>query len=50
MARPQHTPSLARLEEALTVPFCLIDDAYALLNPNGCSWPVVESLLGELPR
>jgi hypothetical protein len=34
MARPQHTPPLARLEEALTVLFCLIDDAYALLNPH----------------
>jgi hypothetical protein len=35
MAQPQHTPSLAHLEEALTVLFCLIDDAYALLNPRG---------------
>jgi hypothetical protein len=34
MARPQHTPPLARLEEALTVLFCLIDDAYALLKPR----------------
>ena len=33
MAQPQHTPSLAHLEEALTVLFCLIDDAYAHLNP-----------------
>jgi hypothetical protein len=35
MAQPQHTPSLAHLEEALTVLFCLIDDAYAHLNPHG---------------
>jgi hypothetical protein len=35
MAQSQHTPSLARLEEAVTVLFCLIDDAYALLNPRG---------------
>ena len=35
MAQPQHTPSLAHLEEALTVLFCLIDDdAYAHLNPH----------------
>src|SRR5215212_3024789 len=35
MAQPNHTPRLADTEEALTVLFCLIDDAYALLNPNG---------------
>ncbi len=35
MAQPQHTSSLTSLEEALTVLFCLIDDAYALLNPHG---------------
>ena len=35
MAQPQHTHSLPRLEEAPTVLFCLIDDAYALLNPCG---------------
>jgi hypothetical protein len=35
MAQPHHTPSLAHLEEALTVLFCLIDDAYATLNPHG---------------
>ena len=35
MAQPQHTHSLAHLEEALTVLFCLIDDAYRLLNPHG---------------
>jgi len=35
MAQPNHTPRLADTEEALTVLFCLIDDSYALLNPNG---------------
>ena len=35
MAQLQHTPSLAHLEEALSVLFCLIDDAYAHLNPHG---------------
>ena len=34
MAQSQHTPSLTRLEEALTVLFCLVDDAYTLLNPH----------------
>ncbi len=34
MARPQLTHSLDHLEEALTVLFCLVDDAYALLNPR----------------
>jgi hypothetical protein len=34
MAQTQHTHSLISLEEALTVHFCLIDDAYQLLNPN----------------
>jgi hypothetical protein len=35
MAQPQHTSSLTSLEEALTVLFCLIDDAYTTLNPLG---------------
>lgn len=35
MAQQKHTHSLAHLEEALTVLFCLIDDAYRLLNPHG---------------
>jgi hypothetical protein len=33
MAQPNHTPRLAETEEALTVLFCLIDDACGLLNP-----------------
>jgi Transposase DDE domain len=35
LAQHEHTHSLAHLEEALSVLFCLIDDAYALLNPRG---------------
>jgi hypothetical protein len=35
MAQANHTPRLAETEEALTVLFCLIDDAYAHLNPHG---------------
>jgi len=44
MAQPQHTPSLARLEEALTVLFCLVDDAYASLNPRAHSYESIKSL------
>lgn len=35
MAHHNTTPPTASLEEAVTVLFCLIDDAYALLNPDG---------------
>jgi hypothetical protein len=35
MARPHPTPRLAQAEQAVTVLFCLTDDAYALLNPRG---------------
>jgi len=34
MAHANHTRPFARTEEALTVLFCLIDDAYTLLNPR----------------
>lgn len=44
MARPQHTPPLASLEEALTVLFCLIDDAYRLLNPKWRSHEPLKKL------
>jgi hypothetical protein len=44
MARPQHTPSLAHLEEALTVLFCLVDDTYALLNPKGRRYESLKRL------
>lgn len=35
MAQSQHTYSLDYLEEASTVLFCLVDDAYRNLNPHG---------------
>ena len=41
MAQAQHTLTLASLEEAITVLFCLVDDTYALLNPK---WQSHESL------
>lgn len=44
MAQPQHTPSLARLEEALTVLFCLIDDAYGVLNPRARRYESLKRL------
>jgi hypothetical protein len=44
MARSQHTPSLAGLEEALTVLFCLVDDAYALLNPHAGHYGSLKQL------
>ena len=34
MARSKDTPPLASLEEAITVLFCLIDDAYRFLDPG----------------
>lgn len=44
MAHTQHTPSLADLEDAVSVLFCLIDDAYTLLNPNGRRYESLKSL------
>ncbi len=44
MAQPQHTHSLVRLEEAVTVLFCLIDDAYALLNPHARRYESIKRL------
>jgi hypothetical protein len=41
MAHPQHTLTLASLEVAITVLFCLLDDTYTLLNPG---WQSYESL------
>ena len=35
MAREKDTPPLCALEEAITVLFCLVDDAYEDLNPAG---------------
>ncbi len=44
MARPHHTPRLHRTEEAITVLFCLIDDAYTLLNPRGELYAPIKRL------
>ena len=44
MAQPNHTQRLARTEEALTVLFCLIDDAYVLLNPGGRRYQSLKRL------
>lgn len=44
MAQYQHTHPLAHLEEALTVLFCLIDDAYAPLNPCSRHYESIKRL------
>lgn len=44
MAHAHDLLELARTEEALTVLFCLIDDAYTLLNPNGRRYEPLKRL------
>jgi hypothetical protein len=44
MARANHTPRLHETEEALTVLFCLIDDAYAYLNPRARCYESLKRL------
>jgi hypothetical protein len=44
MAHPHTTPPAARLEEVLTVLFCLIDDAYAHLNPRARHYESIKRL------
>jgi hypothetical protein len=44
LAPPNLTPRLAETEEALSVLFCLIDDAYALLNPRARSYESIKRL------
>jgi hypothetical protein len=44
MARLNLTPHLAHTEEALTVLFCLIDDAYAHLNPHAGRYESIKRL------
>ena len=44
MTHPQHTPTLASLEEAITVLFCLIDDTFTLLNPSGPGYDSLKKL------
>jgi hypothetical protein len=44
MARPEITPPLALLEEALTVLFCRVDDVYYRLNPKGRRYERLKEL------
>jgi hypothetical protein len=44
MARLHNTEALARTEDALTVLFCLIDDAYAHLNQQANSYEAIKRL------
>jgi IS5 family transposase len=44
MARLHHTEGLARTEDAVTVLFCLTDDAYAYLNPQAKSYESIKRL------
>jgi hypothetical protein len=44
MAQPNLTPRLAETEEALSVLFCLVDDAYALLNPRARCYESIKRL------
>jgi hypothetical protein len=44
MARLNHTPRLAQTEETLTVLLCLIDDAYAHLNPHARRYESIKRL------
>jgi hypothetical protein len=44
MAQPELTPQLSLLEEAVTVLFCRVDDAYYRLNPKGRSYETLKEL------
>ena len=44
MAHMQHTPAPPSLEEAIVVLFCLVDDAYAPLNPRGDRYGALKKL------
>jgi len=44
MALHHHTPRLAATEEAVIVLFCLIDDAYRVLNPRGDRYGALKRL------
>ncbi len=44
MAQMQHTPAPPSLEEAIIVLFCLVDDAYAPLNPRGDRYGALKKL------
>lgn len=44
MVRSGRAPQLIRTEEALIVLFCLVDDAYAELNPKGRRYESLKKL------
>ena len=44
MAHAHTTPRLSQAEEALTTLFCLVDDAYRLLNPRWQSHEALKKL------
>ncbi len=44
MARPELTPHLSLLEEAVTVLFCRVDDTYYQLNPKGRRYETLKEL------
>ena len=44
MAQVQHTPPPPSLEEAITVLFCFIDEAYERLNPHGRRYGALKKL------
>jgi len=44
MAQPNHTQLLAQTEEALTILYCLVQDACLLLNPNGRRYELPKRL------
>ncbi len=44
MAEPHRTQELGLLEEAITTLFCLVDDAYADLNPKGRNYASLKRL------
>ena len=43
MAHQHHTPRAELLEEALSVLFCLVDDTYRHLNPEGTATSLSRS-------
>jgi hypothetical protein len=44
MARPEHTPQLVLLEEAITILFCQVDDLYHRLNPKAAHYETLKRL------
>jgi hypothetical protein len=44
MHQPEHARGFALLEEALTVLFCLVDDIYQNVNPNGRRYESLKKL------